>query len=360
VAELLTTAVLVESREARGVMDAFHGDHFTVTFNCVAPCAMHASRAVGVALAIGRRTRRACEGQAWPTEDQQLLDGFRLTAGVASGPARLGDFGCADAKRFMTIGPVVPTAAALERYIRRHPREGQWTPTPDNAYRVAVPGGLMEDLRTSYVCECVDVAALPMVPHTLEASVAAAARHAENRALLQAACRAVPYAVAQVIRERSGGAKADEWMYVVGSDNFLAGGDAPLPAMAGGAMPPATGGESVTAGAAFGAFIANVADVARGRWAAALDALARGGGGGGGGLHMAHPAPLDAHASADAVAEDVSSPTAATAFSRVFAENPTGELQAGGAGRPRPDLIHSPELQAAAAEVLRRWLPECK
>jgi hypothetical protein len=132
---------------------------------------------------------------------------LQLSAGVASGWARLGDFGCADAKRFMTIGAVVPAAVTLERLIRRHPREAQWAPTPDNAYRVAVPAGLLEELRTGYVCECVDVAALPVVPPSIEA---AARRYV----------REVPHAIAQVVREAHGSKAAahDEWMYVVGDN----------------------------------------------------------------------------------------------------------------------------------------------
>jgi class 3 adenylate cyclase len=248
----LTAAVLAEASEARGVMDAFHGDHFTVTFNCVAPCAMHASRAAGAAIAIGRKVFAARDVKALLEQEpvQQLpqlsfdhnhgvgtapasamsntVSILKLSAGLASGPARLGDLGCTDAKRFMTVGPVFPAAFALEHVVRRHPHEAQWTPTPDNAYRIAVPAGLLEEFRTGYVCECIDIAALPIVPLSLEQALAR--QFGSPRDATRAPSRAVPHAVAQVVRERAGrrGAGTDdgEWMYVVGDDKEAGAGSA--------------------------------------------------------------------------------------------------------------------------------------
>ena len=100
---LLTIAVACSHRE-RGVMDSFHGDHFTLTFN--------ASRAVAGPLAAAVRTANnfifevSENAVFWPVKG--------VAAGAAAGKAHVGTFGIDGYRRMSVVGDVYRAAIALQ------------------------------------------------------------------------------------------------------------------------------------------------------------------------------------------------------------------------------------------------------
>jgi class 3 adenylate cyclase len=256
ISETLTAIVVAAVAAERGVVDSFHGDQFLLTFNAAAPCATHATRAPRCALRIAQKT------SAQITTTQIGLGAFRpdfsaeatdhsvnnsstnngsfaasataaaaliVTAGVATGPARCGTLGCRDSRRFSIVGAPVPQAAALERIVRRHPREHRWrvpvgasSSGPGGAapYRIAVAQPQLDDLRAHFVCECIDVAPLPVV-----VSAAATNRRTNGPMTPLLASVAAPptaavkfYAIAQILGDiaAAGDGHGDkEWMYAL-------------------------------------------------------------------------------------------------------------------------------------------------
>ena len=101
--DLLELAVASAHRE-RGVMDSFHGDHFTLTFN--------ASRAVAAPLAAAVRTASAFI--AGVSESAQFRGCGGVGAGAASGRAHVGTFGIDGYRRMSVVGEAYRTANTLQ------------------------------------------------------------------------------------------------------------------------------------------------------------------------------------------------------------------------------------------------------
>ena len=101
---LLTLAVACSHAE-RGVMDSFHGDHFTLTFN--------ASRVVSGPLAAAVRTANAFIEEV---RQRGQFDGCRgVAAGAASGRAHVGTFGIEGYRRMSVVGDVYRAANGLQQ-----------------------------------------------------------------------------------------------------------------------------------------------------------------------------------------------------------------------------------------------------
>jgi class 3 adenylate cyclase len=101
--DLLELAVACAHGE-RGVMDSFHGDHFTLTFN--------ASRAVSGPLAAAVRTATAFI--AGVSESTRYGGCGGVAAGAASGRAHVGTFGIDGYRRMSVVGEVYRTANMLQ------------------------------------------------------------------------------------------------------------------------------------------------------------------------------------------------------------------------------------------------------
>ena len=118
----------------RGVVDAFHGDHFVLSFNAVRSnaegplkacrCALDAIAAVGC-LGGGQRDDRSNNAAFCGLRGgagRQGIHQYRaaaLSIGIASGRACVGHLGTATLKRLSIIGPAYGKAIALERLCRR-------------------------------------------------------------------------------------------------------------------------------------------------------------------------------------------------------------------------------------------------
>ena len=97
--------------EFRGVLDGFQGDKFMSSFNAVTAVGNHAAAAAGAAL--------LCNASL----GQLKISGkpLRMTAGIASGPAMVGNMGTLAVRRFTVLGHVVTNAGILERLCKRYP-----------------------------------------------------------------------------------------------------------------------------------------------------------------------------------------------------------------------------------------------
>jgi class 3 adenylate cyclase len=154
--EVLTAAVAQVEAAVRvngGVLGGFHGDHFTVSFNAVRPCAA--------------APRRAC-ATAWMLAEANLGDdagipgaGLRFRVGVAFGKCQLGDTGTATAKAFSIVGPAFPQAVLLERLSRLYGPE----------CRVLVTASVYREAATHFRYRVVDHVLLPPRQPTLVAAI---------------------------------------------------------------------------------------------------------------------------------------------------------------------------------------------
>ena len=117
---LLSLAVACAHGE-RGVMDSFHGDHFTLTYN--------ASRAVAGPLAAAVRSANSFIAQVH--ENPLFANAGGVAAGAASSRAHVGTFGIDGYRRLSVVGEAYRTATALQlasdqllRMGAGHVREG--------------------------------------------------------------------------------------------------------------------------------------------------------------------------------------------------------------------------------------------
>ena len=94
------------SKSEKGVVDAFQGDHFVITFNAARPVGMPGRNAALVALSLDEQSP---EHQGTP----------RFSMGMAVGRAFVGNAGSATLKKNCTIGTVYVSAVALERLSKR-------------------------------------------------------------------------------------------------------------------------------------------------------------------------------------------------------------------------------------------------
>lgn len=86
----------------KGVLDQYHGDRFTVSFNASVACHNHTERACAAILSIA---------STLSTLELRGYTGIRL--GCSTGPALCGTFGPEQLKRFCVVGAVVNQAFAL-------------------------------------------------------------------------------------------------------------------------------------------------------------------------------------------------------------------------------------------------------
>ena len=102
----LLTAAVACSHAERGVMDSFHGDHFTITFN--------ASRVVAGPLAAAVR---AANSFIFNVNENPSLGGpvKGVAAGAAAGKAHVGSLGIDGHRRMSVVGEVYRTATALQQ-----------------------------------------------------------------------------------------------------------------------------------------------------------------------------------------------------------------------------------------------------
>merc|ERR1719197_342384 len=135
VADAVHNAVI----DCRGVIDSFHGDRFTITFNAAHRCAGHQRQATRCALRI------ASELVTGP-------HGLVTTAGISSGDALIGNAGSTALKRFCVFGHVLPQAALLERLAKLY---------PDAAPHVLLAPSVAKVVTPAFVVQPVDVVRLP-------------------------------------------------------------------------------------------------------------------------------------------------------------------------------------------------------
>eukprot|EP00744_Colponema_vietnamica_P000408 GILI01000728.1.p1 GENE.GILI01000728.1~~GILI01000728.1.p1 ORF type:complete len:839 (-),score=211.33 GILI01000728.1:453-2969(-) len=101
------------AKDHRGILDSFHGDRFTFTFNTVRPCATHAAMAATAMLKIvASMEQKAASGS---------LLGSSISCGIATGKCLVGNLGSEKAKRYTVIGHAFTHAAVLERLCKRYP-----------------------------------------------------------------------------------------------------------------------------------------------------------------------------------------------------------------------------------------------
>eukprot|EP01065_Artemidia_motanka_P052396 TRINITY_DN9454_c1_g1_i1.p1 TRINITY_DN9454_c1_g1~~TRINITY_DN9454_c1_g1_i1.p1 ORF type:complete len:654 (+),score=152.01 TRINITY_DN9454_c1_g1_i1:47-1963(+) len=98
-----------EVAACRGVVDLASGDHLFASFNASRICTTHKVSAARVAWAM-----TAPAGGAAPAE-LPVYRRTKRTACAGAGSALCGDFGTAELRRFMILGPVMSTSLCLER-----------------------------------------------------------------------------------------------------------------------------------------------------------------------------------------------------------------------------------------------------
>jgi class 3 adenylate cyclase len=193
--------------ECKGVLDAFHGDRFTLTFNSSTNCASHCTKAAqfvmqvtatlaaqaqsnqlfglgasGVGSALG-----ASGGDFAPVMkglDKGSGPGIRF--GVATGKALCGNLGTDKIKRFCTLGPVMNHAQLLVDMCR--------------VYGVTnlASGEALKGMTFEYTCDNVTVGILPANSNPARPGAIAEPE--------SAAC------LVGTVREKKS-SKMDEWMY---------------------------------------------------------------------------------------------------------------------------------------------------
>ena len=107
----VTVALLEAVRDAKGIMEHFHGDRFTVTFNAANSVSAHAKAACRAAL--------ACMAIQKSFADKETFSpAVRFTMGVMSGLATVGNMGGGDVRRHSVVGSVFRDATLLERLCK--------------------------------------------------------------------------------------------------------------------------------------------------------------------------------------------------------------------------------------------------
>lgn len=145
--EALLKAVLPAVSENKGVVDVFNGDHVVVSFNAVNNVGQCSKRAVQAAM------------QAAKTLSGDASMG-RLSVGVATGSACVGNMGVDGMQRFNIIGGVYVEALAMERYGRRAlDEDADKSPLVDGVrapWVLHATHGALADLLLEYEVEYVD------------------------------------------------------------------------------------------------------------------------------------------------------------------------------------------------------------
>eukprot|EP00658_Telonema_sp_P-2_P015179 TRINITY_DN15828_c0_g1_i2.p1 TRINITY_DN15828_c0_g1~~TRINITY_DN15828_c0_g1_i2.p1 ORF type:complete len:409 (-),score=121.70 TRINITY_DN15828_c0_g1_i2:742-1968(-) len=104
--QALVETVEASARAEKGVVDAFQGDHFIVTFNAALAVGAPAKGAALCALRIQNNLRARTAFSA-------------VSMGVSSGLGVVGTLGSADIKKFCTISPAFTQAIVLEQGAKR-------------------------------------------------------------------------------------------------------------------------------------------------------------------------------------------------------------------------------------------------
>ena len=96
----------------KGVVDSFQGDKFMVSFNAVTTVGSHAVAAVEAAHAVNFSMQEYSNATGRTP--------LRMTSGIATGPAMVGNMGTYGMMRFTVLGPLVTTASLLERLCKHY------------------------------------------------------------------------------------------------------------------------------------------------------------------------------------------------------------------------------------------------
>jgi class 3 adenylate cyclase len=149
----LATIVAQAVQDNRGNVDSFNGDHFWISFNAAGACALHSKRAV----ATLHRIVQQLEAKA----KRNGLVSLRVTAGIAAGPALVGNLGCDAMKRACGLGPVYAQAAVLERMCKHY------TVTRGDGHDDRVPaqlllnGAAIAEAESAFLVQVMDLVRLP-------------------------------------------------------------------------------------------------------------------------------------------------------------------------------------------------------
>lgn len=130
--------------ENKGVLDGFHGDRFSISFNASRAVGNHAVAAAGCALSLLSLFQTL-------KSKNILFATLDLTCGIASGHAQVGNAGSTTNKRFCVFGPVVHHSALLERLCK--------STVPISS--ILVTGIAVADMENFYELLCVDVIPFP-------------------------------------------------------------------------------------------------------------------------------------------------------------------------------------------------------
>ena len=109
----VTVALLEAVRVAKGIMEHFHGDRFTVTFNAASSVSAHAKAACRAVLAIVAIEKNFADKEMFSPP-------VRFTMGVMSGLATVGNMGGGDVRRHSIVGSVFRDATLLERLCKMY------------------------------------------------------------------------------------------------------------------------------------------------------------------------------------------------------------------------------------------------
>lgn len=142
--------------DAKGILDSFHGDHFTFTFNSSTNCASHCTKSAWLILRVREVTAnvsKVMNKSLSATDNSKSFHhrtvGCGVRFGIATGKALCGNFGTDKIKRFCTVGPVVNHAASLLTQCR--------TLQVDNLISEESQKGI----NFEYVCASTTIAVLP-------------------------------------------------------------------------------------------------------------------------------------------------------------------------------------------------------
>jgi class 3 adenylate cyclase len=106
-AKVVSAVFTIVTKDNRGMLDYFQGDHFVVSFNAVTNLATHVRRSVACAIQL-------------QTKLKTLHDSLDATIGLSAGVGVVGNIGSEEVKRFGIISPAYTQAAKLERRCRAY------------------------------------------------------------------------------------------------------------------------------------------------------------------------------------------------------------------------------------------------
>ncbi len=106
-AKVVSAVFTIVTKDNRGMLDYFQGDHFVVSFNAVTNLATHVRRSVACAIQL-------------QTKLKTLNDSLDATIGLSTGLGVVGNIGSDEVKRFGIISPAYTQAAKLERRCRAY------------------------------------------------------------------------------------------------------------------------------------------------------------------------------------------------------------------------------------------------